>query len=63
MFLVEYDKVYITRNEVERSVIVNHLTDNAIEDYKPLNFDFLEENILVVENEEEPNYGKYILIE
>jgi len=30
-----------------------HLADNAIEDYKPLNFDFSYEDVLVVEKEEE----------
>jgi len=31
------------------SVIADHLADNAIEDYEPLNFDFLDEDVLVVE--------------
>jgi len=42
--------MYMTRKVVKGSVIANHLADNAIEDYKPLNFDFSNENILVVEN-------------
>ena len=49
MFLAEYDIVYMTRKVVKESVIVNHLADNAIEDYEPLNFDFPNENMLVVE--------------
>jgi len=49
VFLAEYDIVYMTRKVVKESVIVNHLADNAIEDYEPLNFDFPNENMLVVE--------------
>jgi hypothetical protein len=30
--------------------------DNAIEDYKPLNFDFPNKDVLVVEKEEEPDW-------
>ena len=37
------------------SVIVDHLADNAIEDYKPLNFNFPDEDMLVVEKENELN--------
>jgi len=49
VFLAEYDIVYMTRKVVKGSVIANHLADNAIEDYEPLNFDFPNENMLVVE--------------
>jgi hypothetical protein len=31
------------------------LVDNVIEDYEPLNFYFLDEDVLVVEKEEEPD--------
>jgi len=49
MLLTEYDIVYMTRKVVKRSVIVNHLADNTIKDYKPLNFDFPDEDVLVQE--------------
>jgi hypothetical protein len=45
--LVEYDMVYMTRKAVKGRVIANHLADNAIEDYKPLNFDFPDEDVLM----------------
>jgi len=38
---------------VKRSVIAYRLADNVIEDYKLLNFDFLNKDVLVVEKEEE----------
>ena len=42
------------------SVIVDHLADNAIEDYKPLNFNFPDEDMLVVEKENELNQWRII---
>jgi hypothetical protein len=50
--LAEYDIMYMTRKVMRRSVIANHLSDNAIEDYESLNFDFPNEDVLVVEKEE-----------
>jgi len=49
VLLVEYDIVYMIRKAVKGSVIVDHLEDNTIEDYEPLNFYFLYEDVLVVE--------------
>jgi hypothetical protein len=53
--LVEDDIVYIKRKAIKGSDIVDHLADNAIEDYEPLNFDFPDEHVLVVK---EPNWWK-----
>ena len=39
----------MTMKVVKGSVIANHLADNAIEDYEPLNFDFPHEGVLSVE--------------
>jgi hypothetical protein len=39
----------MTRNVVKGNVIADHLADNAIEVYEPLNFDFLDEDVLAVE--------------
>jgi hypothetical protein len=43
----------MTRKVVKGSVIANHLADNATEDYEPLNFDFPNKDMLVVEKEKE----------
>jgi len=48
MLLVEYDIEYMTRKTVKGSVIIDYLADNTIDDYEPLNFDFLDEDVLVV---------------
>lgn len=37
---------------MKRSVIVDHLDDNAIEDYETFDFDFPNENMLLIEEEE-----------
>jgi hypothetical protein len=41
----------MTRKVVKESVIVDHLANNAIEDYEILNFDFSDEDMLVIEKE------------
>jgi len=38
---------------VKGSAIVDHLADNAIKDYEPLNFNFLDEDVLVAEGRRE----------
>ena len=53
--LAEYDIVYKTRKFIKGSVIVDHLTNNAIKDYEPLKFDFLDEDVLIVEEDKEKN--------
>ncbi|KAL9362451.1 hypothetical protein Peur_045236 [Populus x canadensis] len=49
--LAEYDIIYKTRKSVKGSAIADHLADNAIEDYEPLNFDFPDEDVLVIERD------------
>jgi hypothetical protein len=55
VMLAKYDIVYKTRKSVKGSVIVDHLADNAIKDYEPLKFDFLDEDVLIVEEDKEKN--------
>jgi hypothetical protein len=33
------------------SVIAYHLEDNIVDDYKPISFEFLDEDIMIVEEE------------
>jgi len=42
----------MTRKTMKRSAIADHLVDNANKDYKPLDFNFPDENVLVVEEKE-----------
>jgi hypothetical protein len=38
----------MVRKVVKGSMIVNHPIDNVINDYEPLNFDFLNKDIIVI---------------
>ena len=49
VLLAEYDIVYMTRKAMKGSVIADHLADHAREDYESLKFDFLDEDVLSVE--------------
>jgi hypothetical protein len=40
------------RKVLKGSAIDNHLVENAIEDYEPLDFEFPDENMLLIEEEE-----------
>jgi hypothetical protein len=40
------------RKVMKESAIADHLANNAIKDYELLDFDFLDENILLIEEEE-----------
>ena len=55
MLMVEYDIVYKTRKVVKGSFIANHLADNALEDYEPLNSDLPDEDVLAVDGDGEMN--------
>jgi hypothetical protein len=53
VLLEEDDIVFMTRKVMKGSVIIDHLADNVIKDYKSLNFDFPDEDVLVVGQERE----------
>jgi hypothetical protein len=41
----------MTKKSVKGSAITNYLSDNTIDDYKPLQFEFSDEIIMLVEEE------------
>jgi len=45
VLLAEYDIIYMARKSVKGNAIANHLANNAIEDYEPLNFDFPDKDV------------------
>jgi hypothetical protein len=53
VLLSEYDIVYMTRKAVKGSAIADHLADNVVEDYEPLDFNLPDENVLSIAGEEE----------
>lgn len=47
------DFIYMMIKVVKESAIVDHLINNDINEYRPLNFDFPDENVIIVEKEVE----------
>lgn len=45
VLLLKYDIIYMTRNAIKGSVITDHLADNVIKEFEPLNFDFPYEDV------------------
>jgi hypothetical protein len=51
VLLVEYNIVFMTKKAMKENVIANHLVDHAVKDYRPLNFDLPDEDMLLIEND------------
>ena len=54
MVLTEYDIRYTTQKAIKGSVLDGHLAHQAVDDYHSMNFEFPDENIILVINYEEP---------
>ena len=52
MALSEYDIVFVTQKAIKGSAVADFLADRALEEYEPLDFEFPDENISIVEEEE-----------
>ena len=48
MILTEYDIKYTTQKAIKGSVLADHLAHQPVDDYQSLNFEFPDEDILVV---------------
>ena len=48
MILTEYDIQYTTQKAIKGSVLADHLTHQAVDDYQSINFEFPGENIMLV---------------
>ena len=48
VLLSEFNIVYVSRKAIKRSAIANFIADQAIEDYKPMKFDFLDEELMAI---------------
>ena len=53
MILTEYDIQYTTQKAIKGSVIADHLTHQAVEDYQSMKFEFPDEDIMTLDNYEE----------
>ena len=54
MVLTEYDIQYTTQKSIKGSVLADHLAHQDVDDYQSMNFEFLDENIMLVTDCEEP---------
>src|SRR4051812_40344203 len=48
MILTEYDIQYTSKKAIKGSVVADHLAHQAVDDYQTLNFDFPDEDIMLV---------------
>ena len=48
MILTEYDIQYTTQKEIKGSLLVDHLAHQEVDVYQSMNFEFPDENIMVV---------------
>ena len=48
MVLIEYYILYTTQKEIKGSVLVDHLAHQFVDDYQSMNFEFPDENIMLV---------------
>ncbi|KAK5794557.1 hypothetical protein PVK06_035794 [Gossypium arboreum] len=53
ILLSEFDIVYVSQKAIKQSAIVEFLANRALEDYEPLNFDFLNKELMYVTTIEE----------
>ena len=49
---------YTTQKAIKGSVLADHLTHQAVDDYQSMNFEFPNENIMLVTDCEEPGLGE-----
>ena len=54
LILTEYDIQYTTQKAIKWSVLADHLAHQAVDDYQSMNFEFPDENIMLVTDYEEP---------
>ena len=48
MILTEYDIQYTTHKAIKGSVLADHLAHQVVDDYQSINFEFPDENIMLV---------------
>ena len=54
MILTEYDIQYTTQKAIKGSIVADHLAHQAIDDYQSMHSKFLDEDIMLVTDCEEP---------
>ena len=58
MVLTKYDIQYFTKKDIKGSILSDYLVHQPMDDYQPMKFDFLDEDIMgVSDTEEGPELG------
>ena len=60
--MTEYDIQYTTIKEIKGSVLSDHLSHQALDDYQSMNFKFPDENIILVMDCKEPRMYEGIAV-
>lgn len=55
MLLNEYGIQYVTQKSINGSVLADHLARQPIIDYQPIQFDFPDEDVMVIKDCETPS--------
>ena len=59
VLLLEFDILYVSQKAIKGSAIANFLVERANEEYKPMSFDFPDEDLMaVLQIEEEKSLSK-----
>ena len=54
MVLTKYNIQYTTQKAIKGSVLTDHLAHQDVDDYQSMNFEFLDENIMLITDCEKP---------
>lgn len=60
MLLFEHDIQYVTQKAIKVSVLSKYLAHQPVKDYQPIQFDFPDEDIMALHNEEVKSYNEEI---
>ncbi|XP_057976076.1 uncharacterized protein LOC131163497 [Malania oleifera] len=63
MLLTKYDITYVKRKPIKGSAIAEYLADRAVNHYQPMEFDFQDQDIDSINQEEEDNVGWMMLFD
>ena len=58
MLLSEYDIQYVTQKAIKGSILADHLAHQPLEEYQPMKFDFPDEDIMKLDDNEGPKPGE-----
>ena len=58
MLLSEYDIQYVTQKAIKGSILADHIAHQPLEEYQTMKFDFPDEDIMKLDDNEGPEPGE-----